>query len=72
MEITKKNFKFIFLFYSEVATDEVEHLFVSADDDHDSRLSYQEILDNYDTFVGSEVTDYGDHLQNIHHFDDEL
>lgn len=56
----------------EVAEDEVDHLFVSADDDHDDRLSYREIIDKYDIFVGSEATDYGDHLQNIHHFDDEL
>lgn len=55
-----------------VATDEVDHLFVSTDEDHDDRLSYLEILNNYDTFVGSEATDYGDHLQNIHHLADEL
>lgn len=56
----------------EVADDEVAHLFASTDDDHDDRLSYKEIIDKYDIFVGSEATDYGDHLQNIHHFDDEL
>ncbi|GAB0093394.1 reticulocalbin-2 [Sergentomyia squamirostris] len=56
----------------DVATDEVEHLFASSDEDHDERLSYDEIISNYDTFVGSEATDYGDHLQNIHHFNDEL
>lgn len=56
----------------DVAEDEVDHLFVSADENHDNRLSYQEIIDNYDTFVGSEATDYGDHLQNIDHFNDEL
>uniref|UniRef100_A0A1A9WK75 Reticulocalbin-3 n=1 Tax=Glossina brevipalpis TaxID=37001 RepID=A0A1A9WK75_9MUSC len=55
-----------------VATDEVDHLFASTDENHDNRLSYQEILDNYETFVGSEVTDYGDHLQNIHRLTDEL
>lgn len=55
-----------------VATDEVDHLFVSTDEDHDDRLSYLEILNNYETFVGSEATDYGDHLQNIHHLADEL
>lgn len=57
---------------SEVASDEVDHLFVASDDDHDDRLSHQEIIDKYDIFVGSEATDYGDHLHNIHHFDDEL
>lgn len=57
---------------SEVATDEVDHLFAASDDDHDERLSYDEIIDNYDIFVGSEATDYGDHLQNIDQFRDEL
>lgn len=57
---------------SEVATDEVDHLFAAADEDHDDRLSYDEIVDNYDIFVGSEATDYGDHLQNIDQFRDEL
>lgn len=56
----------------DIATDEVDHLFAAADDDHDNRLSYEEILDHHDTFVGSEATDYGDHLQDIHRFEDEL
>lgn len=56
----------------EVATDEVDHLFAAADDDHDDRLSYEEIIEKYDVFVGSEATDYGDHLQNIEEFHDEL
>ncbi|GBO99288.1 Reticulocalbin-2 [Eumeta japonica] len=55
-----------------IATDEVDHLFVSTDGDHDDRLSYLEILNNYETFVGSEATDYGDHLQNINHLADRL
>jgi reticulocalbin-2 len=54
----------------DVATDEVSHLFAAADDDHDDRLSYDEIIDKYDIFVGSEATDYGDHLINEIH--DEL
>lgn len=56
----------------QVAEAEVEHLFASADDDHDDRLSYLEITDKYDIFVGSEATDYGDLLHSVHHFDDEL
>lgn len=44
----------------------------SADDDHDGHLSFEEILDHHDVFVGSEATDYGDHLNNIHRFQDEL
>lgn len=67
----KMIFNFLFV-SSEVATDEVDHLFASTDDDHDDRLSYKEIIDNYDIFVGSEVTDYGDYLQNIHKLRDEL
>ncbi|KAG7199685.1 hypothetical protein KM043_014272 [Ampulex compressa] len=56
----------------EIVTDEVNHLFASSDDDHDNRLSFNEILDHHDTFVGSEATDYGDHLQDIERFTDEL
>lgn len=56
----------------QVATEEVDHLFAASDDDHDDRLSYDEILDKYDVFVGSEATDYGDHLQNLDELHDEL
>ncbi|XP_077274792.1 reticulocalbin-2 isoform X1 [Temnothorax americanus] len=56
----------------EIANDEVDHLFAGSDDDHDNRLSYDEILDHHDAFVGSEATDYGDHLQEIERFNDEL
>ncbi|XP_034186003.1 reticulocalbin-2 [Osmia lignaria lignaria] len=56
----------------EIASDEVDHLFAASDDDHDNRLSFDEILEHHDTFVGSEATDYGDHLQDIERFTDEL
>jgi len=56
----------------EIADEEVAHLFASSDDDHDGLLSFHEILEHHDVFVGSEATDYGDHLNNIHRFDDEL
>uniref|UniRef100_A0A6P7F674 Reticulocalbin-3 n=1 Tax=Diabrotica virgifera virgifera TaxID=50390 RepID=A0A6P7F674_DIAVI len=56
----------------EIADEEVDHLFASSDDTHDGVLSFSEILAHHDIFVGSEATDYGDHLHNIHHFDDEL
>lgn len=65
-------FKNIKIRYSDVATDEVSHLFAAADNDHDDRLSIDEIVDNHDLFVGSEATDYGDHLQNIDNLRDEL
>jgi len=56
----------------EIADEEVNHLFAGADTDADGILSFPEILDNHDLFVGSEVTDYGDHLQNLDRFNDEL
>ncbi|GJQ85673.1 hypothetical protein Trydic_g20220 [Trypoxylus dichotomus] len=56
----------------EIADEEVQHLFVASDDDHDNLLTFEEVLTHHDVFVGSEATDYGDHLHNIHHFEDEL
>ncbi|CAH1183713.1 unnamed protein product [Phaedon cochleariae] len=56
----------------EIAQEEVDHLFVHSDDNHDDILTFEEIIDHHETFVGSEATDYGDHLHNIHHFEDEL
>lgn len=47
-------------------------MFASTDDDHDNALSVDEVLLHHDVFVGSEATDYGDHLHNIHVFQDEL
>ncbi|XP_013147077.1 PREDICTED: reticulocalbin-2 [Papilio polytes] len=55
----------------EIAEEEVEHLFASADDDHDELLSFSEVLAHQHVFVGSEATDYGDHLVGDR-FDDEL
>ncbi|KAL1124715.1 hypothetical protein AAG570_001338 [Ranatra chinensis] len=56
----------------EIAEEEVIHLFDSADDNGDNVLSFEEVLENHETFVGSEATDYGEHLHNIHTFEDEL
>lgn len=56
----------------EIAQEEVHHLFAAADDDHDNVLSFEEVLDNHEIFVGSEATDYGEHLHNIEDFKDEL
>lgn len=50
---------------SEIAGDEVDHLFGASDDNHDNVLSIDEILDHHDTFVGSEATDYGEHLNRL-------
>jgi len=56
----------------EIATEEASHLFAGADEDMDGVLSFEEVINNYDLFVGSEATDYGDHLTNMHRFEDEL
>lgn len=56
----------------EIAEEEVQHLFGVSDNNEDGILSFDEVLEHHDTFVGSEATDYGDHLHNIHHFEDEL
>ncbi|XP_068238963.1 reticulocalbin-2 isoform X1 [Palaemon carinicauda] len=56
----------------DIAEDEVDHLFAAADDDADQLLSFLEVLDHHDVFVGSEATDYGDHLHNLDRFEDEL
>lgn len=58
--------------HRDIASDEVDHLFATADDDHDNRLSIDEVLEHHEAFVGSEATDYGDHLQEIERFQDEL
>ena len=50
----------------------MDHLFSSADDDMDEQLSFDEVVEHHDVFVGSEATDYGEHLTNLHRFDDEL
>ncbi|VDD92067.1 unnamed protein product [Enterobius vermicularis] len=42
---------------------EAKHLIAIADDNKDGKLSTEEILNHYDTFVGSQATDYGEQLQ---------
>ncbi|XP_050698675.1 reticulocalbin-2-like isoform X1 [Eriocheir sinensis] len=56
----------------DIAEDEVDHLFGAADDDGNDILSFLEVLEHHDVFVGSEATDYGDHLHNLDRFEDEL
>lgn len=58
--------------FREIAGEEVDHLFETSDDDQDGILSFDEVVAHHDTFVGSEATDYGDHIHNIHQFTDEL
>ncbi|CAI5454079.1 unnamed protein product [Caenorhabditis angaria] len=42
---------------------EARHLVGIADDNKDGKLSLEEIVAHYDTFVGSQATDYGEQLQ---------
>lgn len=49
---------------------EAKHLIHESDGDKDGKLSRQEILDNYDLFVGSQATDFGEALLDPLH--DEL
>lgn len=56
----------------DTATIEAEHLIEKSDDNKDGKLSVKEILDHHSVFVGSEVTDFGNHLQAPHKYYDEL
>ena len=47
-------------------------MFAGADEDMNDFLTFAEVLKNHELFVGSEATDYGDHLTNLHKFEDEL
>ncbi|CEF60283.1 EF-hand domain and EF-hand domain pair-containing protein [Strongyloides ratti] len=42
---------------------EAKHLIGIADENKDGKLSPEEIIQHYDTFVGSQATDYGEQLQ---------
>ncbi|KAK0425019.1 hypothetical protein QR680_008986 [Steinernema hermaphroditum] len=46
----------------ETATHEAGHLVSSADKDNDGKLTIQEIVDEHALFVGSEATNFGEHL----------
>ncbi|CAD5206514.1 unnamed protein product [Bursaphelenchus okinawaensis] len=50
-----------------VAREEAEHLFSSADKDNDGKLTIDEIVDDYSTFVGSEATNFGEQLNEVAH-----
>ncbi|XP_077552227.1 calumenin-like [Haemaphysalis longicornis] len=47
---------------------EARHLIHQADRDHDGKLTKEEIVDKYDTFVGSQATDYGEALKRHDEF----
>ncbi|GMT00505.1 hypothetical protein PENTCL1PPCAC_22679 [Pristionchus entomophagus] len=54
----------------ETAQSENDHIFQRADTDKDGYLSYEEVSNQYELFVESEATRYGQHLDDIRH--DEL
>ncbi|XP_015794895.1 reticulocalbin-2 [Tetranychus urticae] len=54
----------------ETAASEADHLLTTCDDDGDGKLSVEEIVSHYDVFVGSEATDFGDHLHKINPHDE--
>lgn len=56
----------------EIAEQEAEHLIENGDANKDGKLAINEIIDHHDLFVGSEATDYGEHLHNTSRFTDEL
>lgn len=42
-----------------MAQEEARHLITTADENKDGKLTEEEIVNNHETFVGSEATDYG-------------
>ena len=51
---------------------QVDHLFAGADEDMNEFLTFEEVIKHHELFVGSEATDYGEHLTKLHKFEDEL
>ena len=43
---------------------ETKHLIADADDNEDGRLSFDEVVDHFHTFVGSTATDHGQALRD--------
>jgi hypothetical protein len=41
---------------------EADHLIMEADSDSDKKLTKDEMINNYDLFVGSQATDFGEIL----------
>lgn len=56
---------------TEIANEEAEHLINACDDNKDNQLTIGEIVNNYDVFFESEVTQYGE-FQNLKESHDEL
>ena len=58
--------------HEQVAREEAEHLLGDTDADGDALLSKQEILAQYQLWVGSAATDYGLQLEDRYHDAQEL
>ena len=58
--------------YPNFESCQVDHLFAGADEDMNEFLTFEEVIKNHELFVGSEATDYGEHLTKLHKFEDEL
>ena len=56
----------------ETAEDEAEHLLEETDQDGDGKLSREEILEQFELWVGSAATDYGLQLSDKYHDPSEL
>ncbi|CAK5116021.1 unnamed protein product [Meloidogyne enterolobii] len=53
--------------FKQTAKQEADHLIESADENKDGKLSIDEVVNAYKIFVGSEVTNYGEHLLSVSH-----
>jgi len=51
--------------FTESAGQEADHLMKESDKNKDKKLTVQEILDQYELWVGSQATDYGKHLDEM-------
>ncbi|XP_054708745.1 reticulocalbin-2-like [Uloborus diversus] len=56
----------------ETAQSEADHLIESSDTDKDGKLSFEEIVNHHEIFVGSEATDFGEQLKESNRYTDEL
>ncbi|XP_074641938.1 calumenin-A-like isoform X2 [Tubulanus polymorphus] len=51
--------------FDEAAIEEAKHLINESDKDKDGKLTKEEIVDAHEVFVGSQATDYGNHLDKL-------
>ena len=73
-EVTRYTYNWDFkpFSYPNFESSQVDHLFAGADEDMNEFLTFEEVIKNHELFVGSEATDYGEHLTKLHKFEDEL